>query len=182
MDNARKKYINIKKLSIGDNFALLDSAESDDEGDIKNIMNDSDTVFVAEDESVISTNMIRKEEISNQSRSISVPEASIHIFSTQKEDETNTLGQNEPNSVLITQRTSNYSPSTANQRTSDQSPAAVFTTRTSNQSSKSTALPTVLQKIKKQKESSMIKYCTKIVQIRSYSGPHFSAFGLNTER
>ena len=182
MDNARKKYINIKKLSIGDNFALLDSAESDDEGDIKNIMNDSDTVFVAEDESVISTNMIRKEEISNQSRSISVPEASIHIFSTQKEDETNTLGQNEPNSVLTTQRTSNYSPSTANQHTSDQSPAAVFTRRTSNQSSKSTALLTVLQKIKKQKESSMIKYCTKIVQIRSYSGPHFAAFGLNTER
>ena len=42
---------------------MLDSIESDDEGDIENIMNDSDTEFVAEDESVISTNIIRKEEI-----------------------------------------------------------------------------------------------------------------------
>ena len=50
MDNARKKYVNIERLSSGDIFALLDSIESDDEGDIENIMNDSDTEFVAEDE------------------------------------------------------------------------------------------------------------------------------------
>ena len=74
MDNARKKYVNIEWLSSGDNFAMLDSIESDDEGDIKNIMNDSDTEFVAEDESVISTNIIRKEEIVDQSSSVSVPE------------------------------------------------------------------------------------------------------------
>ena len=42
-------------------------------------MNDSDTEF-AEDESVISTNIIRKEEIGDQSNSVWVPEASIHIF------------------------------------------------------------------------------------------------------
>ena len=42
-------------------------------------MNDSDTEF-AEDESVISTNIIRKEEIGNQSNSVWVPEESIHIF------------------------------------------------------------------------------------------------------
>ena len=63
MGNARKKYVNIKSLSSGDFFALLDSNESDDEGDIENIMNDSDAEFAAEDESVISTNIIRKEEI-----------------------------------------------------------------------------------------------------------------------
>ena len=89
MDNARKKYVNIERLSSGDIFALLDSIESDDEGDIENIMNDSDTEFVAEDESVISTNIIRTEEIGDQSSSVSVPEASIHILSTQSEDETN---------------------------------------------------------------------------------------------
>ena len=50
-------------LSSGDISALLDSIESNDEGDIENIMNDSDTEFVAEDESVISTNISRKEEI-----------------------------------------------------------------------------------------------------------------------
>ena len=63
MGDARKKYVNIKSLSSGDFFALLDLNESDDEGDIENIMNDSDGEFAAEDESVISTNIIRKEEI-----------------------------------------------------------------------------------------------------------------------
>ena len=60
MDDARKKYVNTERLSSGDIFALLDSIESDDEGDIENILNNSDTEFVAEDESVISTNIIRK--------------------------------------------------------------------------------------------------------------------------
>ena len=59
MDNARKKYVNMS-LSSGDIFALLDSIESDDEGDIENIMNDSDAEIAAEDKSVISTNIIRK--------------------------------------------------------------------------------------------------------------------------
>ena len=75
--------------------------------DIKNVMNNSDTEFVAEDESVISTNIIRKEEVGDQSSSVSVPEASIHILSTQNEDETDTLGQDEPSSASATQRTSN---------------------------------------------------------------------------
>ena len=77
MDN-----VNIERLSSSDIFALLDSIESDDEGDIENIMNNSDREFAAEDESVISTNIIRKEEIGDQSSSVSVPEASIHILST----------------------------------------------------------------------------------------------------
>ena len=51
---------------------MLDSNESDDEGDIENIMNDSDTEFVAENESVISANIIRKEEIVDQSSSITL--------------------------------------------------------------------------------------------------------------
>ena len=52
-DNARKKYFKIKRLSSGDIFAFLDSVESDDEGDIENIINGSDTEFVAEDDSVL---------------------------------------------------------------------------------------------------------------------------------
>ena len=63
MDNARKKYVNIESLSSGDIFALLDSIESDDEGDIENIMNASDVEIVAGDKSVISTNIIRKKVI-----------------------------------------------------------------------------------------------------------------------
>ena len=120
MDNARKKYVNIERLSSGDIFALFDSIESDDEGDIENIMNGSDKEFVAEDESVIATNVIRKED---QTSSVSVPEASIHILSTQNKDETDTLVQDEPNSAPATQRTSNQSPSPTTQRTFDQSPS-----------------------------------------------------------
>ena len=37
IDNARKKYVNIERLSSGDIFALLDSIESDNEGDINKI-------------------------------------------------------------------------------------------------------------------------------------------------
>ena len=133
MDNARKKYVNIDRLSSGDILALLDSNESDDEGDIENIMNDSDTEFVAGDESEISTNTIRKEDIGDQSSSVSVPEESTHILPTLKEDESNTLGQYEPNYVPTTQRTSNQSPSPANQRTSNQSPSPA-NLRTANQS------------------------------------------------
>ena len=129
MDNARKKYVNIERLSRGDIFALLDSTERDDGGDIENIMNYSDTEFLADDESVMFTNIIRKEDISDQSSSTSVPETSIHILSTQNQDEINTLGQDKKNSA--TQRTSNQSPSLSNQRTADQSPAAA-TERTSN--------------------------------------------------
>ena len=83
MDKARKKYVNMERLSSGVIFALLDSMGSNNEGDSKNIMNDSDAEFVAEDESVISTNIIRKEEIGDQSSSVSVPGASIYILSTQ---------------------------------------------------------------------------------------------------
>ena len=86
---------------------MLDSIESDDEEDIANIKNDSDTEFVAKDESVISTNIIRTEEIADQSSFVSVPETSIRILSTQNEDGTDTLGQDEPNSAPATQRTSN---------------------------------------------------------------------------
>ena len=38
MDNARKKYVNIERLSSGDIFALFDSIENNDEGDIENRM------------------------------------------------------------------------------------------------------------------------------------------------
>ena len=122
MGNARKNYTNIKRLFSCDILALLNSIQSDDKGDIENTTDISDTEFVGEDESVISTNIIRNEEISDQSSSVSVPEASIHILFTQNEDETDTLDQDEPNPVPATQRTSsNQSPSLATQRTSNQS-------------------------------------------------------------
>ena len=195
MDNARKKYVNIERLSNGDIFALFDSIESNDDGDIENILNNSDTEFVVEDESVISTNTIRKEEIGNQSSSASVPKASIHISSTQNEDETNTLDQDESNSAPATQHTSNQSPFPANQRTVNQSPAAssqrssnqspaattrrnadessaaVVTGRTSNQSSKFSSPTTVTlpKNTNKQKQNSMIQDKTKKKKVNAPS-------------
>ena len=65
-------------------------------------MNHSDTEFAAEDKSVISTIIIRKEEICDQSSSESVPEASMYILPTRNEDETDALGQGEPNSSPVT--------------------------------------------------------------------------------
>ena len=122
-------------------------------------MNDYDTEFVAEDESVISTNIIRKEEVSDQSSSVSVPGASIYILSTQNEDETDTLGQDEPNSALATHCTSNQSSSPTKQCTANQSPAAVVTRHTSIQSSKSTLPPmvTLPKNTRKRKQSSIVK-------------------------
>ena len=66
MDNARKKYVDIQRLSSGDTFALLNSVENNDDGDIEIIMNNFGKEFVAEDDSVISTNIIRKEESRTQ--------------------------------------------------------------------------------------------------------------------
>ena len=66
MDSARKKHVNMERLSSGDIFAWLDlimGQDNDDEGDIENIMNDSDTEFLAEGESAISTSIIKIEEI-----------------------------------------------------------------------------------------------------------------------
>ena len=171
MDNARKRYFNIESLSSRDIFALLDSIEGDDQGDIENIMNDSDTEFVAKDESIISTNIIWKEEIGEQSSSVSVAEASVHILSTQNEIETDTLGQAEPNYGCAAQRTSNQSPSPATQYTADESPTAVVTRRTSDQSSKSTPPPTVTlpKSTKKRKQSRMIKDKTKKKKVNAPS-------------
>ena len=62
-----------RRMSISKGYLVViflhcfDSAESDDGGHIENIMNGSDTKFLAEDKSVISTNIIRKENIGSRS-------------------------------------------------------------------------------------------------------------------
>ena len=49
MNNARKKYVSIERVSSCDFFALFDSIESEDEGHIEKLMNDSDTEFETKD-------------------------------------------------------------------------------------------------------------------------------------
>ena len=60
-------------------------------------MNSSDTKF-----SVVSTNVIIKDKIGDQSSPVSITESLIHILSTQNKDEINTLDQDKPNSPSTT--------------------------------------------------------------------------------
>ena len=49
--NSWKRYFHIdEKASSEQMYALLDDVDSDDEDDIENLMNDSDTEFIAEEE------------------------------------------------------------------------------------------------------------------------------------
>ena len=49
--NGRKRYFHIdRKASSKQKYVLLDDVESADEDDIDNLMNDSDTGFIAEEE------------------------------------------------------------------------------------------------------------------------------------
>ena len=49
--NSWKRYLHIdEKASSEQMYALLDDVDSDDEDDIENLMNDSDTEFIAEEE------------------------------------------------------------------------------------------------------------------------------------
>ena len=43
------KYVNVEKLSSGEIYALLDAIESDNEDEIENLINDSDTEFVIDE-------------------------------------------------------------------------------------------------------------------------------------
>ena len=47
-DNKRKKYFTLDTFSSNDIYALLDAVDSDNEQD--NLMNDSDTEFIASDD------------------------------------------------------------------------------------------------------------------------------------
>ena len=102
---------------------------------------------------------------------MSVSEASIDIVPTQNQDKNDALGQNEPNFAPATQRTCNQSHFPVNQCTSNQSPAAVISRHTSDQSFKSTRLPTATlpKNTKKRKQSSMIKHKMKKKEINAPS-------------
>ena len=50
MDVKRKKYFELSESTTEDTiFALLDAVDSEEESDIDNLMNDSDTEFIAEE-------------------------------------------------------------------------------------------------------------------------------------
>ena len=85
MNNNRKKYVQVNNHASSDQiFALPDNVQSDEEEDIEELMNDSDTEFFANDEDI--------DDIAPDSDNADflTPEASIHIVKdNEKEQEKN---------------------------------------------------------------------------------------------
>ena len=81
--NSWKRYLHIdEKASSEQMYALLDDVDSDGEVDIENLMNDSDTEFIAEEEIT--------QAASTQETSLTTPEGNLHVVpsdnqSTKKE-------------------------------------------------------------------------------------------------
>ena len=90
INNNRKKYVHINNHTSSDQiFALLDNVQSDEEEDIEELMNDSDTEFFTNDE-------YREKIVPNSNNAdILTPEASIHIV----KDNENEQGKNLKNKL-----------------------------------------------------------------------------------
>ena len=70
--NDRKRYFHIdEKASSEQIYALVDDIESADEDDIDNLMSDSGTEFIAEEELT--------QAASTQDTSLTTPEANLHV-------------------------------------------------------------------------------------------------------
>ena len=70
--HGRKRYFHTDKNAGSEQiYSLLDDVESDDKNDIDNLMNDSDTEFIAEEEIT--------QVASTQDTSLTTPEANLHV-------------------------------------------------------------------------------------------------------
>ena len=77
-NGGRKRYFHIDKNTSSEQiYALLHDVHSDDEDDIDNLMNDSDTEFIAEEEV---TQAARKEDIF-----LTTPEANLHVVPSENQ-------------------------------------------------------------------------------------------------
>lgn len=75
MKTARKKYVNISKMSSDEICALLETVDSECEEDIDNVLNDSDTEFKAED------NLVSDDQPKDDSFCL-IPDANVHEMPT----------------------------------------------------------------------------------------------------
>jgi len=89
MEKGRKKYVQICQGTSSDEiFALLDAVNSDDEDNLDELMNDSDTEYVADED----FDLVPETEIDEPSGStILIPEANIHHNSSIDEDNPSVL-------------------------------------------------------------------------------------------
>ena len=71
--NGRKRYFHFDENASSEQiYALLDDAESANEDDIDNLMNDSDTEFIAEEEIT--------QAAGKQSTSLTTPKTNLHVL------------------------------------------------------------------------------------------------------
>ena len=86
LKSERKHYVEIDRGTASEQvLALLDAVESDEEDKIDNLMNDSDTEFIMEEEITEKKN----ENDGNNGGDLLVPDANVHIASTENgKDET----------------------------------------------------------------------------------------------
>ena len=73
LNNSRKRYFEIdSNTQSNEIFAMLDSVDSDEEEQIEELMNDSDTEFVVEGD--------MDEGEMSEGQNVLVPEANVHVL------------------------------------------------------------------------------------------------------
>ena len=76
--HGRKRYFHTDKNAGSEQiYSLLDDVESDDKNDIDNLMNDSDTEFIAEEKIA--------QAASTQDTSLTIPEANLHVLPSENQ-------------------------------------------------------------------------------------------------
>ena len=76
--NGRKRYCHIDENASSEQiYALLDDVESAGKDDIDNLMNDSDTEFIADEEIT--------QAASTQDTSLTIPEANLHVVPSENQ-------------------------------------------------------------------------------------------------
>ena len=84
--HGRKRYID-ENASSEQIYSLLDDVESDDKNDIDNLMNDSDTEFIAEEEIA--------QAASTQDTSLTTPEANLNVVPSDNQSKKREKNKNE---------------------------------------------------------------------------------------
>ena len=99
--NQRKKYINLERLNSDEIVALLDSVGSDDEQELDDLMNDSDTEFIAGDE-IGDEDLEKDVQIEDIHSSTTVPSANVHFEINQADaDDVSSLSEDLDNSKVM---------------------------------------------------------------------------------
>ena len=82
LNNKRKKYARIDRNTRSEEiFAVLDEINSDQEEDIDNLMNDSETEFTVDE------NLDNDFDSDNEPLSVLIPEANIHVVKISTAEE-----------------------------------------------------------------------------------------------